>query len=64
MSFEINIIYQMSITQEQYHILLSRIETLELEIKKLKSKKKIKREKEISLRDTNKEFDIGLKIYK
>ena len=53
----------MSITQEQYHILLSRIETLELEIKKLKSKKKIKREKEISLRDTNKEFDMYIKEY-
>lgn len=61
MSFDTNSICKMSITQEQFRILLSRIETLESEIKILKSKKKVKKEKELSLRDTNEDFDMYIK---
>ena len=55
----------MSITQDQFNVLLSRIEILEDEIKKLKSKQipKTKLKKERSLRHTDKEFDTYIKEY-
>jgi hypothetical protein len=51
----------MSITQEQFHVLLSRLDTLEAEIEKLKSKPKKKIRKELSLRHTDEEFDMYIK---
>ena len=53
----------MSITQDQFNMLLSRIETLETEIEKLKSKSKSKSRKEVSLRHTDEEFDMYIKEY-